>query len=111
MGHVDASALWLLFLAYGASVLLLHFQSWARCSQAAQQEPCGESQAPLLARGAAVAAPEAAGQGGAMGGAQPVHDIWRPLSLEAQPRWRWQDWLRYWFYRSAGRLGGRQGGA
>lgn len=92
LGHVDASALWLLFLAYGASVLLVHFQSWARCAQ--QQEPGGErdSRAPLLSSPGGTAAGPGAVQTG--------HEIWRPLSLEAQPRWRWQDWLRYWFYRS-----------
>ena len=34
----------------------------------------------------------------------PAEALWMPLEHESQGRWRWVDWARYIFLRSAGRL-------
>lgn len=131
----DTAALWLLFLAYGCSVLLVHFEAWAHCARRqreqharlAQQQAGGEGQlsrassfdgiegpAPLL--GGCVLPPVDSGvQGEAHELPEAGHtalqvspstvlpgpQLWQPLTLEAQPQWRWQDWLRYLVYRWA----------
>ena len=94
LSYVDPAALWLLLVAHGASVLLLHYERWARC---AAQVPRGAEGEGLLP------------QPGSPNGAALRAALWQPLALEAQPRWRWQDWLRYWFYRRGrGPMVGRQ---
>lgn len=37
LAKVDASALWLLFLSFGAATLLVHFDDWARCAQQSRE--------------------------------------------------------------------------
>ena len=54
LSDVNPVALWLLFLGAGASMLLVHLQSWARCAR--QQ---GRQRQPLLAPAAEAAEPEA----------------------------------------------------
>lgn len=77
-----------------------------RCFAGMYQPPSGAGiRAPLL-DGQADDNAEAAGPGsltssGGVSGSGRGPQLWAPLEYEAMPRWRWVDWCRYLFYRSA----------
>ncbi|KAL6770350.1 hypothetical protein ACKKBG_A34605 [Auxenochlorella protothecoides x Auxenochlorella symbiontica] len=97
---VSRSALWLLFLAYSTAVLQMRYAEWlALADRSSTQRAQREGRAAAAAQAAEASWLLMGNPGDVQQDALPGSLLWQPLTLAAQPAWRWADWARFWMYR------------
>lgn len=102
---MSRSALWLLFLAYSTAVLQMRYAEWlALADRSSTQRAQREGRAAAAAQAAEASWLLMGNPGDVQQDALPGSLLWQPLTLAAQPAWRWADWARFWMYRCEPRL-------